>query len=328
MSIHTVSGTAEEASIGFTLMHEHLFMLSVGMYERWPHLLDRDAAVAAVAAKVSRAKSLGVKTIVDMTTPNMGRDLSLLTEVARLTDVNIVAATGAHPHEPLPLYLQGVVGDAADGIDPDRLADLFVHDIEVGMDGTEIKAGIIKTGSDPVVDENNTRLLLAAARAHLRTGAPICTHTHAGNQVGLQQQDVFANAGVDLRHVIIGHCGDSTDLSYLTALADRGSYLGMDRFGYTMPGRATLTTSQRVEVVAELCRLGYASKMVLSSDSVTWSDVISGDYFAEHLPDWNLAYVPNTVIDHLKEAGISDDDLYQMTHVNPATVLSGGRGGS
>ena len=325
MSARTIQGPVEKESIGFTLMHEHLFMLSVGMYERWPHLLDREVAVADVAAKVSRAKSLGVETIVDMTTPNMGRDLSLLTEVARLTGVRIVAATGAHPHEPLPLYLQGVVGDAADGIDPDRLADLFVHDIEVGMDGTDIKAGIIKTGSDPVVDETNARLLLAAARAHLRTGAPICTHTHAGNQVGLQQQNVFADAGVDLRYVIIGHCGDSTDLSYLTALADRGSFLGMDRFGYTMPGRPALTISQRVETVAELCRLGYASKMVLSADSVSWSDVISDRYFTEHLPDWNLSYVPSTVIGALKNEGISEDDLHLMTHVNPATVLSGGR---
>ncbi|WP_165478398.1 phosphotriesterase-related protein [Arthrobacter sp. S39] len=328
MSIRTVRGSVDEESIGFTLMHEHLFMLSVGMYERWPHLLNREAAIADVAAKVSRAKRLGVQTIVDMTTPNMGRDLSLLAEVARLTGVNIVAATGAHPHEPLPLYLKGVVGDAADGIDPDRLADLFVHDLQVGMDGTNVKAGIIKTGSDPVVDDNNTRLLLAAARAHLRTGAPISTHTHAGNQVGLQQQTVFADAGVDLRHVIIGHCGDSIDLNYLTALADRGSFLGMDRFGYTMPGRPALTISQRVGVVAELCRRGYAPKMVLSSDSVSWSDVISDGYFTAHLPDWNLSYVASTVIDHLKNAGVSEDDLHRMTHVNPALVLSGGRGES
>lgn len=322
MSVQTVSGAVEEWTLGFTAMHEHLFMLSVGLYDRWPHLLDREAVVTDVSAKVTYAMSLGLRTIVDMTTPNMGRNLALLSEVARRTGVHIVAATGAHPHEPLPLYLQGVVGDASDGIDPDRHADLFVHDILVGMDGTGIRAGIIKTGSDPIVDECNTRLLRGAARAHLRTGTPISTHTHAGNQVGLDQQDVFAEEGVDLRNVIIGHCGDSTDVAYLRALADRGSILGMDRFGYTMPGRPAVPLSERVRIVAELCRAGYADRMVLSSDSVSWSDVISADYFAAHLPNWNLSFLSGTVLGLLSAAGVDESDIHQMTRVTPGRILA------
>lgn len=322
MSVHTVLGPVQVPALGFTAMHEHLFMLSVGLYDRWPHLLDREAAVSDVSAKVSNAMSLGIRTIVDMTTPNMGRDVALLSEVARRTGAHIVAATGAHPHEPLPLYLRGVVGDASGGIDPDRHAELFVHDILVGMDGTDIRAGIIKTGSDPIVDESNSRLLQGAARAHLRTGVPISTHTHAGNQVGLQQQDVFAEAGVDLRSVIIGHCGDSSDVGYLKALADRGSVLGMDRFGYTMPGRPAVPIAERVSIVAELCRDGYADRMVLSSDSVSWSDVISANYFAMHLPDWNLDFLPETVLGLLAAAGVNETDLHQMTTVTPSRILS------
>lgn len=322
MSVQTVSGPVEAPALGFTAMHEHLFMLSVGLYDRWPHLLDREAAITDVSGKVTHAMSLGLRTIVDMTTPNMGRDVALLSEVASRTGINIVAATGAHPHEPLPLYLRGVVGDASDGIDPDRHAELFVHDILVGMDGTDIRAGIIKTGSDPLVDESNTRLLRGAARAHLRTGVPISTHTHAGNRVGLDQQDVFAEEGVDLRNVIIGHCGDSGDLAYLRALADRGSVLGMDRFGYTMPGRPPVPIVERVRIVAELCRDGYADRMVLSSDSVSWSDVISAEYFATHLPDWNLSFLPRTVVDLLAAAGVDETDLHQMTCITPSRILS------
>jgi phosphotriesterase-related protein len=41
---------------------------------------------------------------------------------------------------------------------------------------------------------------------------------------------VLAQEGVDLRDVIIGHSGDSTDLDYLMKVADQGSILGMDRF--------------------------------------------------------------------------------------------------
>jgi phosphotriesterase-related protein len=320
--ISTLAGVVEPGALGFTLMHEHLFMLSVGLHHHWPHLIDRDDAVVELIAKVDRAKAAGVRTIVDMTTPNMGRDLAMLNRVAEATGVNIIAATGAHPHEPLPLYLLGVVGDRSDGIDPDRLADLFVHDIEVGMDGTAIKAGIIKTGTDPAVDESNMRLLRAAARAQVRTGVPITTHTHASNKVGLEQQEIFAAEGVDLSHVVIGHCGDSRDLDYLSTLADRGSYLGMDRFGYQYPGREAVPTTERIKVIAELCRRGYAERMVLSSDSVSWSDVISQDFLARHMPDWNLWFLAETVIDQLVEHGVDERDIELMTVVNPSKILS------
>lgn len=322
MSVNTVRGPVESDALGFTLMHEHLFLLSVGLHEHWPHLLDREDAAQRVVQKVVASGEAGVGTIVEMTTPNMGRDLAMLQAVAEATSVNIIAATGAHPHEVLPVYLRGEIGDGANGIDPDRLADLFVHDIKVGMDGTDVKAGIIKTGSDPLVDETNTRLLRAAARAHLRTGAPISTHTHAAHKVGLEQQDVFASEGVELDRVVIGHSGDSSDLHYLGALADRGSYLGMDRFGFTLPGRTPIPIEERVRVVAELCRQGYAEKIVLSSDSISWGEVFSEDYLAEHCPNWNLQYIPITVIDLLQEAGVDAQDIYTMTRLNPAKILA------
>jgi phosphotriesterase-related protein len=322
MSVNTLRGEVAPGALGFTLMHEHLFMLSVGLYERWPHLLDRAEITRVVTQKVEAAREAGVDTIVEMTTPNMGRDLALLQAVAENSSVNIVAATGAHPHETLPLYLRGEIGDSADGVDSDRLADLFAYDIEVGMDGTNVKAGIIKTGSDPLVDETNARLLRAAARAHLRTGVPISTHTHAAHKVGLEQQDIFASEGVGLDRIVIGHCGDSSDLHYLSALAERGSYLGMDRFGFTLPGRPPIPVAERVNMVAELCRRGYARRIVLSSDSISWSEVISEGYFSEHLPDWNLVYVPNVVIDLLREAGVDDMDIQLMMRVNPAQILN------
>lgn len=74
----------------------------------------------------------------------------------------------------------------------------------------------------------------AVGQAHVQTGAPITVHTHAHSQSGLVAgKKVFAEE-VDLTKVVIGHSGDSTDLDYLCALADAGSYLGMDRFGLDM----------------------------------------------------------------------------------------------
>ena len=47
-------------------------------------------------------------------------------------------------------------------------------------------------------------MLRATAQAHRRTGVPISTHTHARKRVGLDQQRVFREEGVDLSRVVIG----------------------------------------------------------------------------------------------------------------------------
>jgi hypothetical protein len=54
---------------------------------------------------------------------------------------------------------------------------------------------------------------------------------------------------------------DTNDLAYLCALADSGSYLGMDLFGLDL----LLSFEQRVNTVAELAELGYAEKVVLAT---------------------------------------------------------------
>src|SRR6266705_4935448 len=103
------------------------------------------------------------------------------------------------------------------------------------------------------------------------SAVPISTHTHAASEVGLNQQDVFESEGADLRRVIIGHSGDSEDLTYLRKIMDRGSYIGMDRFGVDI----FLAGDKRVATVAKLCEAGYAEKMVLSHDAACcfgWAD--------------------------------------------------------
>src|SRR5262249_14357319 len=151
----------------------------------------------------------------------------------------------------------------------DEVAALFVRDITQGIGAGGAKAAIIKCATDtagvtPVIE----KILRASARAQKATGVPISTHTWAAGRSGEAQQAIFAQEGVDLRRVIIGHSGDSEDLSYLRGLMERGSTIGMDRFGL----ENFLPSAKRVEVVARLCAEGYASRMVLSHDANCWSD--------------------------------------------------------
>lgn len=322
VDVQTVLGPVDAADLGFTLMHEHLFLRSENTQDQWPHLEDLDARADEVAGKVSQAGSRGVRTIVDVTTPNMARDIPHLRRIAEQTDVNVICATGLHPLLPIPFFLKYEAPHHR--IDPDRIAELFVRDLEIGYGDTGIRAGIIKTGTDPILDAQNEAVLRAAARAQRQTGAIITTHTKPKNKVGLTEQDVFAKEGIDLERVIIGHSGDSTDLAYLCAMCERGSYLGMDRFGLDAPGWFRLTIEQRVDVVVEMCRRGYAERMVLSHDSMSWCDFLSDEDQAELMPRSRLTTVSDEVIPLLRER-ISEDEIHLMTVGNPRRLFENTR---
>jgi phosphotriesterase-related protein len=104
---------------------------------------------------------------------------------------------------------------------------------------------------------------------------------------------------VDLTRVVIGHSGDTDDLGYLEELIAAGSILGMDRFGID----GFLTTAQRVAVIAELCRRGYADRMVLSHDASCYLDWIPGEIPPSTMPHWHYLHISKDVLPALREAG-------------------------
>ncbi len=223
-SVETMTGPISTSDLGFTLMHEHIIVQAEGVAHNFPQIWEPQAELDKTLKVLKDLKAKGVDTILDLTVLGIGRDVPLLLPVVKEAGINVIAATGLYTFNELPTYFQ--VRDV------DAMADLFVSDITEGIQGTDVKAAVLKCATDaPGVTPGVEKVLRAAARAHLRTGVPISTHTHAGMRRGLEQQDLFESEGVDLRRVIIGHSGDSEDLDYLTKLADRGSYLGMDRFG-------------------------------------------------------------------------------------------------
>jgi phosphotriesterase-related protein len=200
----------------------------------------------------------------------------------------------------------------------DAVADLFIRDIAQGIGESGIKAAIIKCATDtagvtPVIEN----ILRASARAQKATGVPISTHTWAAGRSGEAQQAIFAQEGVDLRRVIIGHSGDSEDLGYLRGLMERGSTIGMDRFGL----EHFLPTAKRVEVLARLCAEGYAGKMVLSHDANCWSDMLSEDDKRRTRPLWHYNHISDDILPALRKAGVSEAQIQQMLVENPRAIF-------
>src|SRR5712692_9212511 len=199
-----------------------------------------------------------------------------------------------------------------------KMTDLYGRDITQGIGTSGVKAAIIKCATDtagvtPVIEN----VLRASARAQKATGVPISTHTWAAGRSGEAQQAIFAQEGVDLRRVIIGHSGDSEDLGYLRGLMERGSTIGMDRFGLDN----FLPTEKRVEVLARLCAEGYAAKMVLSHDANCWSDMLTEEAKRRTRPRWHYNHIPDDILPALRKAGVKDDHIEQMLVRNPRAIF-------
>jgi phosphotriesterase-related protein len=314
-TVETALGPVSTSELGATLMHEHIVTRSPGVQENWPHLWDRAAILAIAERKMADLHRRGIRAIVDLTTVDLGRDIELVVEVARRSRVHVIVATGVWwmPQR----YFSG------HGVD--EVADLFIRDITRGIGTSEVKAAIIKCATDtagvtPVIEN----VLRASARAQKATGVPISTHTWAAGQTGLAQQAIFAQEGVDLSRVIIGHSGDSEDLVYLRGLMERGSTIGMDRFGL----EHFLATAKRVEVLARLCAEGYAGKMVLSHDANCWSDMLSEDDKRRTRPLWHYNHISDDILPALRRAGVAEDQIEQMLVRNPRAIFEARKTGS
>ena len=309
-TVETALGPVLTSELGPTLMHEHIVTRSPGVQENWPHLWDRAGILAIAERKMADLHARGVRTIVDLTTVDLGRDIELIGAVARRSRVHVIVATGVWWMPPRFFNTRGA----------DEVADLFVGDITRGIGASGVKAAIIKCATDtagvtPVIET----ILRAAARAQRATGVPISTHTWAAGRTGLAQQAIFAQEGVDLRRVVIGHSGDSEDLDYLRTLMERGSTIGMDRFGLDH----YLPTAKRVEVIARLAAEGYSDRMVLSHDANCWSDALSEDEKRRTRPRWHYNHIPDDILPALRAAGVDQDQIERMLVRNPRAIFEG-----
>ena len=318
-TVNTILGSVDVNSLGFTLTHEHVRESSAGIPYTYPELLDHEDDVARGVARLNEAAAEGVGTIVDVTTLDLGRDMRLLKEVAERVELNIVPATGLWRDIPRHVGLGSTV---------ERLAGAFIREIEVGIEGTGIKAGVIKVATDveQITEEGLTRpsdlVLRAAARACNHTGVPIATHTAALAKAGNYQVAVFEEEGVDLRRVCIGHSNDTDDMDYLTAILRKGCYLGMDRYPGGRDGG--LNWEERTQVVKNLVDLGFAGQVTLSHDfggpRPALPEVL--EMRKAYNPD-GYCFVVRRVLPRLRALGISEEDIHTMTVDAPRRLFGG-----
>ena len=173
----------------------------------------------------------------------------------QVPDLNILVATGIYTYADVPGFFSARGPGGMEGL-PEVMTPLFVRDLTQGVQGTDVKAAFLKCAIDHHgLTKGVERIMRACAQAALETGAPLMVHTHPRSQTGLEVQRVLAEEGLAPDRVQLAHSGDSTDADHLSALADEGFLLGMDRFGIDLdprPGGAA--RDRRGDVPARLRR--------------------------------------------------------------------------
>jgi phosphotriesterase-related protein len=320
--VETVRGPVDTANLGNVLMHEHIFVLGTELQQNYPGFRDtwdEEARVADAVARLRECAARGIGTIVDPTVVGLGRYIPRVQRISEQVDLNIIVATGMYTYNDLPFQFHytgpGLLFDV-----PEPLVGLFVSDIRDGIAGTGVKAAFLKCAIEmPGLTPGVERVMRAVAQAAVETGRPVTVHTSVHNESGLVAQKVLSEEGVDLSRVVIGHSGDSADLGYLCALAEAGSYLGMDRFGLDV----LLPFEQRVDTIVELVRRGYAERLVLSHDASCHIDWFSDADRAAAAPNWNYTHISDDVIPALLRRGVTEDQVRVMLAGNPRRYFEG-----
>ncbi|MEU5551444.1 MULTISPECIES: phosphotriesterase [unclassified Micromonospora] len=302
--IVTVLGEIDPATLGTTLMHEHLYIRLweiPGRFDVAGLPDDDDLLVEELTAFTAQ----GGNALVELTVPGIGREPARMAALARRTGLHIVMGCGWYRQ---PYY------PAAEDVDRrsvDQLADRLVEEIRHGADGTGVRPGIIgEIGADKSwISAQEERCHRAAARASRRTGLAIATHS-VGSDVGLHALDLFEEEGVAPDRVVIGHADSHPSLAFYRTALDRGAWLSFDNLGAFPPAY----TERILDAVATLLGEGH-HRIVLSQD------VCKRDMFALFGGN-GYGYVLGSVLPGLRARGVAEEQLHRLTVENPREVLT------
>jgi predicted metal-dependent phosphotriesterase family hydrolase len=311
--VRTVLGDIDPADLGVTYAHEHL-IIDGGR----PVLMEPDfdlGDVDAMVAEIGAAMELGLGAVVDAMPCDAGRNAAKLAEISRRTGLHVVAPTGLHHDR--------YYGPAhwSHRIEVDEIAELFVADIEVGIDANDYsgpvvdrtahRAGVIKiAGSEDGLTDRDRGVFEAAAIAHGRTGAPILTHCERGTGA-LDQVDCLRAGGVALDHVALSHVDKVVDRGYHRELGATGATLEYD--GSFRWGTEPNGTLQLLEWMAEDDLL---SSVVLGMDAARRG------YYAIYGGSPGLTWLLDGFAAAMEARGLGPDVRRRLLVENPAGVFA------
>jgi phosphotriesterase-related protein len=351
--IVTVEGRIEPEALGTTLPHEHMFADASNWFTPTESAYERKLAEEPVTLEnrgyiehnlygnrdnmrlnsydealeeVRRFNRAGGDAVVDLTPKNIGRDPRRVRGIARETGLTFVHGTGYYVRTAHPEYL--------DDMTSEEIEDEFVSDVRQGIGETDIRAGIIgEIGTSGRIHPIEERVVRAASRAALRTGASLNVHTpgrtphsqkdrtYPPSRWALELLDIIEEEGLPSGRVVMSHLDRTVyeNLDYQRTLADRGAYIEYDLWGlqaYIKQYNDGLPSDvRRAEWAATLIEEGYGSRLLFSHD--VWGKIQRVKYGG-----YGYAHLLTNVRDILAAQGVSQEEFEQITVQNPRQVLT------
>lgn len=323
-TVHTVTGPIPAAELGRTLMHEH-FLYGYCGYQGDATLgsFREDEAFQICLKAAQTAKSYGIRTVVDATTNECGRDVRFLEKLANAAGINIICSTGFY-FEQESAYAYWKFRSAFTNIEAE-IAEMMITELTEGIGGTGIRAGVIKLASScNVITPMEEIFFRAAARAQRETGCVIITHTQQGT-MGPEQAALLIENGADPGKIAIGHMCGNQDIEYHKRVLSQGVYVNLDRFGLQGELFHTPTDEGRVDLIEKIVASGYEDRILLGHDSVNVQlgrPNIMNPIMQEALKDANIGTLGSKVIPEMHRRGFSDGLIEKFLSANPAKLFS------
>jgi phosphotriesterase-related protein len=341
--ITTVQGDLDPSDVGFTLMHEHLFVdvtmfweesaalpdgdtramsAELGGPARWNASIvrdnlrlepERDAGIIEAEVDDFAAAVGAGACIVDVSSRPLGPFPKQLRSLSERTGVHIVASTGFYVGEAHPEWVRSA--------SISELEQFMLAEVREGIAGTDVRAGIIgEIGTSAVLEEAERRVLTAAARVARATGVALNIHCEPPPlAVAHEILDVVESQGAAPGRVYLSHLDEVADNAYLIEILNRGVVVGFDSFGqegYFSPTWAVRRDNDKAASLAAMIDAGFVDQLVVAQDVCKKSHL-------KPFGGMGLDHVPRRVVPRLRESfGVSDDALEAITHRNPVRLLA------
>lgn len=300
----TVNGPVPSKEMGTSLTHEHILVDFIGADSiselRW----DKANVIGTVLPYLTQIKDFGCKTFIECTPAFLGRDPLLLKSLSDSSGLNIITNTGYYGAVNNKYLPEHAFIETAD-----QLASRWVKEWEKGIDGTGIKPGFIKIGvADGKLSELHKKLVVAAARTHLKTGLTITSHTGPAIPA-FEQIDILRKEGIDPVAFIWVHAQAENDLNNHIKAARMGAWIGLD-------GLDDNNVSDYIRMIKNLRENDLLNKILLSHDAGWYhpGEENGGEYRG-------YTTLFEKLIPALRNEKFSEKEINQLLVVNPSEAF-------
>jgi phosphotriesterase-related protein len=303
--IMTVNGPISANKAGITLEHEHILVDFIGADSISDSRWDKNVVEAKVLPYLKEIKELGCLTFIDCTPAYLGRDPVLLRSLSNSSGINIITNTGfygAAKNKYLPRFAFDETAD--------QLASVWINEWDEGIDGTGIKPGFIKigVGSDSLSGLHK-KLVIAAARTHLKTGLTIASHTGPAKPA-FEEIEVLRSEGVSPEAFIWVHAQNEKDTTAHVIAARMGAWVSLD-------GLNDDNVTEYAAMIINMKRNHLLNKVLLSHDAGWYQPgkPNGGDFRG-------YTSLFKKLVPLLKKENFTDKEIRQLLVLNPAEAFT------